>query len=149
MRKRTNALVVVLSAVALSVPAGQVVAGAATDRSSASSQPATFAEGTGEFVVFYKDGADAGAARGAVAKAGGTVVDEITELGIARVSTDDSRFSSRLVASGLVKGVIRNHSVGADHAGAVHRFAEERALEDRATYAASSSADAGHPDTAT
>ena len=141
MRKRIHALVVVLSAVALSVPAGQVVAGAASDRSSASSQPVAVAQGTGEFVVFYQDGADTGAARAAVASAGGTVVDEIAELRIARVSTDDSRFSSRLAASGLVKGVIRNHSVGAEHAGAVHRFAEERALEDRATYAASAAAE--------
>jgi len=144
MRKRTKALVALLSATALSMPVGQVVAGAASDHSSASSRPAAVAQGTGEFVVFYRDAADAGAARAAIASAGGSVVDEIAELGIARVSTDDARFSSRLAASGLVDGVIRNHSVGADHAGAVHRFAEERALEDRATYAAGSSA--GQPD---
>ena len=141
MRKRSKALVALLSAAGLSVPVGQVVAGAASDRSSVTSRPAAVAQGTGEFVVFYKDGADSSAARAAIASAGGTVVDEITELGIARVSTDDSRFSSRLAASGFIKGVVRNHSVGADHAGAVHRFAEERALEDRATYAANASAE--------
>jgi subtilisin family serine protease len=64
------------------------------------------------------------------------VVDEIDALGIAKVTTDHAGFSKALVASGKTKGVVRNHSVGSGTKGAAHRFAEERALEDRALYAA-------------
>jgi subtilisin family serine protease len=64
------------------------------------------------------------------------VVDEIDAWGIAKVTTDHAGFSKALVASGKTKGVVRNHSVGSGTKGAAHRFAEERALEDRALYAA-------------
>jgi lantibiotic leader peptide-processing serine protease len=75
-------------------------------------------------------------AHAAIAAAGGTVVDEIEALGIARVTTDNAGFSKALTASGMAKGVVRNHSVGNNTKGAAHRFADERALEDRAAYAA-------------
>jgi lantibiotic leader peptide-processing serine protease len=135
MRKRRGALVALAAAAAFAVPTA--TAGAGTTGRDAAARPTTpAAAGTGEFVVLYADGVDATAARAAIAAAGGTVVDEIGTLGIARVSTDDAGFSEALVASGTVKGVARNHSVGSDTRGAAHRFAEERALEDRATYAA-------------
>jgi subtilisin family serine protease len=68
------------------------------------------------------------------------VVDEIGALGIARVTTDNAGFSKALTASGKTKGVVRNHSVGSNTKGTAHRFAEERAVEDRALYAAKAKA---------
>jgi subtilisin family serine protease len=131
MRKRKGAFVALVAAAAFAVPI--TTAGAGPSRPAA---PSAADQGTGEFVVFYADGVDAATARAAIAAAGGTVVDEIGELGIARVSTDNAGFSQAVMASGAAKGVARNHEVGSDTRGAAHRFAEERALEDRATYAA-------------
>ncbi|HEY7068848.1 MAG TPA: S8 family serine peptidase [Acidimicrobiales bacterium] len=131
MRKRKGAFAALVAAAAFAVPI--TTAEAAPTRPAA---PAAAAEGTGEFVVFYADGVDAGTAHAAIAAAGGTVVDEIAELGIARVTTADAGFSQAVTRSGAVKGVTRNHEVGSDTRGAAHRFAEERALADRATFAA-------------
>jgi hypothetical protein len=76
------------------------------------------ADGTGEFVVLYADGVSAADARAAISAAGGTVVDEIAALGIARVTTDNARFAGALAASGTTKGGVRNHSVGSNTKGA-------------------------------
>jgi subtilisin family serine protease len=137
MRKRKGAFVALVTAAALVVPVGTAAAGTAhRDATSRPARTVAAAGGAGEFVVFYADGVTAAAARAAIAAAGGTVVDEIDALGIARVTTDNAGFSKALIASGKAKGVVRNHSVGSDTKGAAHRFAEERALEDRAAYAA-------------
>jgi subtilisin family serine protease len=137
MRRGKGLLVAVVATAALAVPVGTAGAGTTGTAAGSSGQRTTAAaSGTGEFVVFYADGVAASDAHAAIAAAGGTVVDEVGSLGIARVTTDDAGFSRAVTASGAVRGVVRNHSVGADRAGAVHRFAEERALEDRATYAA-------------
>jgi lantibiotic leader peptide-processing serine protease len=137
MRKRKGAVVALVTAATLVVPIGTAAAGTAhRDASSRPARTVAAAAGTGEFVVFYADGVAAAAARAAIAAAGGTVDDEIGALGIARVTTDNAGFSKAVVASGKAKGVVRNHEVGSNTKGAAHRFAEERALEDRATYAA-------------
>jgi subtilisin family serine protease len=133
MRTRKGAFVALVAAAAFAVPIS--TAQAAPTRPAA---PASAAAGTGEFVVFYADGVDAATARSAIAAAGGTVVDEIAELGIARVTTGNAGFSQAVMRSGAAKGVTRNHAVGSDTRGVAHRFAEERALEDRATFAARS-----------
>jgi lantibiotic leader peptide-processing serine protease len=136
MRKRKGAFVALVAAATFAVPVAS--AGAGTSRPAAPAAPAAPsapADGTGEFVALYADGVDAATARAAIAAAGGTVVDEIGALGIARVSTSNAGFARAVMASGAVKGVARNHEVGSDTRGAAHRFAEERALEDRATYA--------------
>jgi subtilisin family serine protease len=136
MRKRKGAFVALVAAATFAVPVAS--AGAGTSRPAAPAAPAAPsapADGTGEFVALYADGVDAATARAAIAAAGGTVVDEIGALGIARVSTSNAGFAGAVMASGAVKGVARNHEVGSDTRGAAHRFAEERALEDRATYA--------------
>jgi subtilisin family serine protease len=137
MRKGKGAIVALVATAALIVPIGTAAGGTAgpdANRSAAGTVAA--ADGTGEFVVFYADGVTAPDARAAITAAGGTVVDEIAALGIARVTTDNAGFSNALAASGKVKGVTRNHAVGSNTKGAAHRFADERALEDRATYAA-------------
>ncbi len=130
-------MVALVATAALVVPIGTAAAGPAQpDRNTGVARPVAAAEGTGEFVVFYADGVSAAGAHAAISAAGGTVVDEIAALGIARVTTDNAGFAGALAASGTTKGVIRNHSVGSNTKGAAHRFAEERALEDRAAYAA-------------
>jgi subtilisin family serine protease len=131
MRKRKGAFVALVAAATFAVPI--TTAGAGTSGPAA---PSAAAQGAGEFVVFYADGVDTAAAHAAIAAAGGTVVDEIGVLRVARVTTGNAHFADAVMASGAAKGVARNHEVGSDTRGAAHRFAEERALEDRATYAA-------------
>jgi lantibiotic leader peptide-processing serine protease len=143
MRKRRGVLVVLVATAALVVPIGTAAAGTARpDRNTGGARPVAAADGTGEFIVFYADGVSAADAHAAISAAGGTVLDEIATLGIARVTTDNARFTEALAASGTTKGVVRNHSVGSNTKGAAHRFAEERAIEDRASYAAKANAGA-------
>jgi lantibiotic leader peptide-processing serine protease len=132
MRKRRGALGALVVTAVLAISAGFVGADAA-GQSTASSG------GTGEFVVFYADGASAAAAHAAISAAGGTVVDEIAQLGLARVSSDSARFSETVTASAAIRAVVRNHAIGSDRAGVAHRYADERALEDRAAYQAAAS----------
>ena len=137
MRKRKGAIVALVATAALIVPIGTAAGGTAgPDTNASAARTVAAADGTGEFVVFYADGVDAADAHAAIAAAGGTVVDEIGALGIARVTTDNAGFAGALAASGTTKGVVRNHSVGSNTKGVAHRFAEERAVEDRAAYAA-------------
>src|SRR5215204_2060927 len=114
MRRRKGLLVAVVATAALAVPVGTAGAGTTGTAAGSSGQRTTAAaSGTGEFVVFYADGVAASDAHAAIAAAGGTVVDEVGSLGIARVTTDDAGFSRAVTASGAVRGVVRNHSVGA------------------------------------
>ena len=146
MRKRRGVLVALVATAALVVPIGTAAAGTAQpDRNTGVARPVAAAAGTGEFVVFYADGVSAADAHAAISAAGGTVLDEIATLGIARVTTDNARFTEALAASGTTKGVVRNHSVGSNTKGAAHRFADERALEDRAAYAALEYTQEGRP----
>lgn len=126
MRKLTGTLVVLASGLALTVPA--------MSAQGQPDSPSDSAGRTGELVVFYTEGTSSAEARRAVAASGGTVQAEVRELGIAKVTTEDPGFESRVLDSGAVRGVVRNHSVGLGTPGLVHRFAEERALADRASY---------------
>jgi subtilisin family serine protease len=135
MRKRRGALTALVVTAVAAISTGFVGADAAGQSIAKSSS------GTGEFVVFYAAGASAAEARAAVAAAGGTVVDEIAQLGLARVTTDNARFSETVSASAAIRSVVRNHSIGTDRAGVAHRYADERALEDRAAYAAAAAAE--------
>ena len=49
------------------------------------------------------------------------------------------------MASGIAEGVVRNHSIGTTRPGMAHKFAEERALKDRAAYLATASANPDGP----
>lgn len=138
MRMRKGALSVLGIVGALLVPTGVVGAGSDRQQPGADASAASADGGTGEFVVFYEDGVSSADGRAAVARAGGRVVDEISQLGIARVTTDDAGFVAAAKATGEVRSVARNHSVGASDRGAAHRYALERALEDRTHFAPSS-----------
>jgi lantibiotic leader peptide-processing serine protease len=136
MRKLKVGLAAALAASSLTVPIA--VAGAGSSSGTAGNGSASVAATSGqagELVVLYADGVDGSTARAAIAAAGGTVVREIPGVGLAQVLTDDtSSFTRAVKASGIAKGVARNHAVGTATQGVPHRFAEERALEDRAAF---------------
>ena len=126
MRKLRSGLAIVLVAGSLAVPA--VTAAAGSGESTADTS------GAGEYVVLYADGVSGATARAAIEAAGGTVIREASAVGVAQVITDNATFRADVKVGGAVKGVARNHAVGTARQGMVHRFAEERALEDRASF---------------
>jgi lantibiotic leader peptide-processing serine protease len=123
MRKRLGALIALSTAVVLTAGFTVLSPAGAAGRSA-----------TGEFVVMYADGVNAETVRAAITKAGGTVRGELRQIGLAQVETENPSFSERLMASGTVKAVVRNHSIGTARPGMSHKFVDERATEDRAAY---------------
>ena len=79
---------------------------------------------TGELVVFYAEGTTVQEVTSAVEGAGGTVLDVLPQVNIAKVTTDNPRFASAVKATGAVLGIVRNHSIGTDRPGLGHKFAE-------------------------
>jgi lantibiotic leader peptide-processing serine protease len=65
-----------------------------------------------EYVVQYADGVPAADARGAIADLGGTVVDEISAIGAAKVRTSNPDFASDAIGSSALAGVARNRIIG-------------------------------------
>ena len=78
-----------------------------------------------EYVVLYTGGADA--AESAVRQAGGRVVDVNDKLRIAKVSTTDRGFVTKVRRTAGIGGVVRNHAVGTSKPGMPHRFADRAA----------------------
>jgi subtilisin family serine protease len=77
-----------------------------------------------EYVVLYTGGADA--AESAVRQAGGRVVDVNDKMRIAKVSTTDRGFVTKVRRVAGIRGVVRNHAIGTSRPGIPHRFATER-----------------------
>jgi subtilisin family serine protease len=97
MRKYVAALVVVaLSAVGLTLVA--TGAGAAGARQ--------------EYVVVYRHGASADAARAAIKAAGGTILKENTKVGVATVASRNRSFIARADASRALDGAAHNRIIG-------------------------------------
>jgi subtilisin family serine protease len=65
-----------------------------------------------EYVVLYDQGASLGAARAAVAAAGGTIVRENTAVGLATVRSTRSDFAATARQQGAIAGVARNRVIG-------------------------------------
>jgi len=130
MRKVRTTVAALLVAGTIAVPLASAGAGASNQQGAAASTGATQ-----ELVVQYADGVDAASARAAIEAAGGTIIREVAAVGIAQVLTDRADFAEAVKASGTVKAAARNHAVGTSRRGMAHRFAEERALEDRASHA--------------
>ena len=65
-----------------------------------------------EYVVLYEDGASAKEARNAIAELGGTVVEEISAIGLAKVRTDNPDFAADVAGESLLAGAARNRIVG-------------------------------------
>jgi hypothetical protein len=67
------------------------------------------------YVVLYREGADAKAARKSLTSLGARIVDQNRAVGLATVTTSDSGFVAKAMATGLVKGVARNRPIGKAH----------------------------------
>jgi subtilisin family serine protease len=74
--------------------------------------PAAAADGGGEYVVVYEQGSSVAAARQAVRDAGGTIVAENTDVGVATVRSGDARFVARADREGALYGAADNRPVG-------------------------------------
>src|SRR4051812_29332992 len=65
-----------------------------------------------QFVVLYADGASDAAARAAIATAGGTIVSENTDVGVATVETANASFEATADASPAIAGTAANRFIG-------------------------------------
>ena len=68
--------------------------------------------GAREYVVLYERGASAQAARAAIARAGGEVVQENTAVGLATVRSAEAGFAARATRSAAIEGAARNRTIG-------------------------------------
>jgi subtilisin family serine protease len=76
------------------------------------SAAAASAAGDGEYVVVYKQGASLDSARQAVRDAGGTIVSENKQVGVATVRSSDPAFARKADAKGALYGTTANSVVG-------------------------------------
>jgi lantibiotic leader peptide-processing serine protease len=65
-----------------------------------------------EYVVLYKQGTSTAAARQAVRDAGGTIVSENTDVGVATVSSNDPSFVKKADGEGALDGAAANQVIG-------------------------------------
>jgi lantibiotic leader peptide-processing serine protease len=96
MRRIAVLSVLCLSALALAVPAAQ----------------AAPAKGKRTYLVLYKKGASFNAVRRAIRRAGGRIVRENRDIGLALVSTRSRSFKTRAGRAAPVAGVARNRRIG-------------------------------------
>lgn len=68
--------------------------------------------GVADYVVLYKEGQNAAAARAAIVQAGGRIVSEDTAIGYALVTSADAAFATRVGASAAIDGAARNRVIG-------------------------------------
>ena len=78
-----------------------------------------------EYVVVYEQGASDAAARAAIEAAGGRVVSENTDIGVATVRTSDSGFAAEVAGSAAIAGATTNRVIGKAPQDAVKRDAVE------------------------
>jgi subtilisin family serine protease len=69
-------------------------------------------DGDTEFVVLYDEGASAEAAHAAIAAAGGTIVSENTDVGVATVRTGNADFVAAVAAQPALDGSAQNRAIG-------------------------------------
>ena len=79
-----------------------------------------------EYVVVYKQGASDQAARAAIAGAGGKIVSENTDIGVATVRSSDAGFAADVAASPAIVGATTNQAIGKAPRDAVKRDAIEK-----------------------
>jgi subtilisin family serine protease len=72
----------------------------------------TQAEGTQEFVVLYAEGVSTTDAQAAIAAAGGTIVSENADVGVATVQTTNADFAAAAEAAPAIEGTAANVSIG-------------------------------------
>ena len=111
MRKLLLVALAVLVAAALALPASAGTSGQAG--STAQTQPSgALQSANGEYVVAYADGVSAAAARAAVKAAGGTILKESTQVGVATVKSANPAFLSAAAAQKALVGAARNRPIG-------------------------------------
>lgn len=64
-----------------------------------------------EYVVLFAEGASTADAHAAVAAAGGTIVSENTDVGVATVATSNSEFAAEAAAQGAIEGTAQNRVI--------------------------------------
>ena len=69
-------------------------------------------DGTQEYVVLYAEGASAADAHAAIAAAGGTIVGENTDVGVATVRTTNDGFAAAVDAAPAIVGTAENRVIG-------------------------------------
>ncbi|MEA2396175.1 MAG: lantibiotic leader peptide-processing serine protease [Solirubrobacteraceae bacterium] len=85
-----------------------------------------------QYVVVYKQGADVAAAQAAIASAGGTIVSENRDIGVATVRSADPSFQDKAAEQGALEGAARDVSIGQAPQDAQPKDAEiEKATGDR------------------
>ncbi len=65
-----------------------------------------------EYVVLYQHGASLGEAHAAIKKLGGTIVDELSSIGVAKVRSADADFITHVVGQTALAGAAQNRVVG-------------------------------------
>src|SRR6266508_953706 len=65
-----------------------------------------------EYVVLYQHGASLGEAHAAIKKLGGTIVDELSSIGVAKVRSADADFITHVVGKTALAGAAQNRVVG-------------------------------------
>src|SRR5262245_27433570 len=116
--------VIALAGLALLLSSG-VASAHSDDASTARATARQQAAGGGEFVVGL-DLAQRDAALAAIAAAGGVVVDELDQLGLALVETGNADFVATVSSAAGVTGVVQNQSIGATEQGRTPVRAKER-----------------------
>ena len=105
--------------------------------------------GEREFVVLFAEGTSAAAGKAAVEAAGGTIVTQNTDVGVATVSTTDSEFAAAAAQQAVIEGTAQNRVIAdvpeAQKANgeAVKEDAAEADLKSDASAAAPASASRG------
>jgi subtilisin family serine protease len=65
-----------------------------------------------EYVVLYRDGASLAEAHAAIKKLGGTIIDELSSIGVAKVRSTDADFITHVMGQSALAGAARNRVVG-------------------------------------
>src|SRR5918997_5255927 len=138
VRKVLLVALAVLTAAAIALPASAGPSG--PQGAAATAQPSgQLQSANGEYVVAYADGASAAAARAAIKAAGGTVLKENTQVGVATVKSSNPSFLAAAASQGALVGAARNRPIGRIPSGA--RAAKESV--ERLTAAERAAAKAG------
>jgi subtilisin family serine protease len=125
VRKVLLVALTVLVAATLALPASAGPSGQA--RTGAAAQPSgQLQSANGEYVVAYADGASAAAAHAAIKAAGGTVVKENTQVGVATVKSSNPSFIAAAGRQSALVGAARNRPIGKLPSGAAPKDDVER-----------------------
>ena len=143
MRKVLLVALAVLVAATLALPASAGPSGQAG--TGAAAQPSgQLQSANGEYVVAYADGASAAAAHAAIKAAGGTVVKENAQVGVATVKSQQPRFIAAAGRQSGLVGAARNRPIGKLPSGAAPKDDVERLTAAERTAAKRPASTNGH-----